>query len=255
MIGNTYISVFVIGFLFVLSGCAAITPKDKTLLNETVALCSSKSECDAKWSAAKEWALNHSSMKLQVYSDDLIETYDAPGDSPVLAVIIRKQPTANPGVYAISIDLWCNSVSECVPPIKVAISDFNAHVNSAVAHGPSYSTENVKNESEQKPQSGFRAGVVNNKITVKSVISGSPAQRAGLMPNDIIIACDNVPLTDMDSFVNLMKNVKFGDTKQLRIQRGNDIRDLTIVYPALNETKPYAPQSEKGDTKSKKGDN
>ena len=238
IISNTYISLFVLGFLFVLSDCATITSKDKTLLNENVTLCSSKSECDLKWSAAKEWALNHSNMKLQIYSDDLIETYDAPKDSHVMAFIIRKQPTSNPRVYAISIDLWCNNMSGCVPPIKDAISDFKNHVDLTVHNDTSYSAKNVNKETLQKPTSGFRAGVVNNKIIVKTVNSGSPAQKAGLRANDIIIACDNVPLTDMDSFVNLMKNVHFGDIKQIRIQRDNDILDLSIVYPALDETKP-----------------
>ena len=59
----------------------------------------------------------------------------------------------------------------------------------------------------------------------------------------------------MDSFINLMQNVQFGDTKQIRIQRGNDILDLSIVYPTLDETKSYAPQSEKVDTKAKNDDN
>src|SRR5208337_4605501 len=184
----------------------------------------------------------YSNMKLQIYSDDLIETYNAPKESPSLTFIIRKQPTTNPGVYAISLNLWCNNTSGCVPPIKNAILDFNTHVNFTVTYGTSYSATNSTNGSMQKPQSGFRAGVVNNKIIVKTVNNGSPAQKAGLMANDIIIACDNVPLTDMDSFINLMKNVQFGDTKQIRIQRGHDILDLSIVYPTLNETKPYAPQ-------------
>jgi len=255
MISNMYISLFVLGFLFVLSSCATITSKYQTLLNETVLLCFSKSECDVKWSAAKEWALNHSNMKLQIYSDDLIETYDSPKDSPLLAFLIRKQPTSNPGVYAISINVWCNNMSGCVPSTKDAILDFNKYVTSSVTHGTSYSVKNQRNGNLQKPKSGFRAGVLNNKIIVKTVNSGSPAQMAGLMANDIIIACDNVPLTDMDSFINLMQNVQFGDTKQIRIQRGNDILDLSIVYPTLDETKSYAPQAEKVDTKAKNDDN
>ena len=96
-----YIVVFVLGALLVLSGCSTIAPKDQTLLDETVILCPSKAECDIKWAAAKGWALNHSNMKLDVYSDDFIEADDSTKDSRHLAFIIRKQPTANPGVYAI----------------------------------------------------------------------------------------------------------------------------------------------------------
>ncbi|MGO9532261.1 MAG: PDZ domain-containing protein [Syntrophobacteraceae bacterium] len=255
MISNMYISLFVLGALLVLSGCETITSKDHTLLDETASLCFSKAECDIKWSAAKEWASNHSNLKLHIYSDDFIEADDSTKDSRHLAFIIRKQPTANPGVYAISLNVWCNNMSGCFPPIKDAISDFNKYVNSTVTHGKSYSVTNLKNGDIQKPKSGFRAGIVNNKIIVKTVNSGSPAQNAGLMANDIIIACDNTQLTDMDSFINLMKNVRFGDTKHLRIQRGNDILDLSIVYPTLDETKFYAPQSETVDTKAKNDDN
>jgi uncharacterized protein YceK len=255
IISKMYISLFVLSFLFVLSGCATITSKDQTLSNETVPLCFSKSECDTKWSAAKEWALNHSNMKLQIDSDDLIETYDSPKDSPFLTFIIRKQPTFNPGVYAISINVWRNNMSGYVSLTDDIILDFNRYVNSAVAHSTSYSVTNLRNGNVQKPQSGFRAGVLNNKIIVKTVNSGSPAQKAGLLPNDIIIACDNVPLTDMYSLINLMQNVQFGDTKQIRIQRGNDILDLSIVYPTLDETNSHAPQAEKVDTKAKNDDN
>jgi uncharacterized protein YceK len=255
MISNMYISLFVLGALLVLSGCATITPKDQTLLDESVTLCFSKAECDIKWSAAKEWAFNHSNMKPNIYSDDFIEGDDSTKDSRHLAFIIRKQPTANQGVYAISINVWCNNISGCVPPIKDAISDFDKYVNSTVTHDKSYSVKNLKSGDIQKPKSGFRAGVVNNKIIVKTVNSGSPAQKAGLMANDIIIACDNVQLTDMNSFINLMQNVRFGDTKQIRIQRGNDILDLSIVYPTLDETKSYEPQSEKVDTKAKNDNN
>jgi uncharacterized protein YceK len=254
MISNRYTSLFVLGALLVLSGCATITSKDQTLLDETVTLCSSKAECDVKWSAAKEWALNHSNMKLNLYSEDFIEADDSTKDSRHLAFIIRKQPTANPGVYAISINVWCNNMSGCVPPIKDAISDFNKSVNATVTHDKPYSAKNINNVDIQKPKSGFRAGIVNNKIIVKTVNSGSPAQKAGLMANDIIIACDNVQLTDMNSFINLMQKVQFGDTKQIRIQRGNDILDLSIVYPTLDGTKSYAPQSEKVDTKAKNDD-
>ena len=255
MISNMYFPLFVLGFLFALSGCATITSKDQTLLNETVPLCFSKSGCDVKWSAAKEWALNHSNMKLRISTDDLIETYDSPKDSSRLVFLIRKQPTSNPEVYAISINVWCGNMLGCVPQRKDAILDFNEYVNSAATPSTPYSATNQNNGNVQKPKSGFRAGVLNNKIIVKTVNSGSPAQKAGLMPNDIIIACDDVPLTDMDSFINLMRNVQFGDTKQIRIQRGNDILDLLIVYPTLDETKSHAPQPEKVDTKAKNDDN
>lgn len=244
IISNMYVSLFLLGFLFVLAGCATNTPKDQALLSGSAPLCFSKLECDIKWSAAKDWVLNNSNMKIQIYSEDLIETYDSPKDSPLLACLIRKQPTPNPGVYAISINVWCNNISGCVPPKEDAILAFNKYVNSAVTHDTSYSLKNPKSGNLQKPKSGFRAGVVNNKITVKTVNSGSPAEVAGLKANDVIIACDNTPVTDMDSFINLMQNVQFGKTKQLRIQRGNDILDLSIVYPTLDEIKSHAPQTE-----------
>jgi hypothetical protein len=255
MISKMYISLITVGFLFVLSGCATISPKNQPLLNETVLLCSSKSECDAKWSAAKKWALDNSNMKLHIYSDDLIETYDSPEDSHLLAFIIRKQPTSNPEVYSISITIWCNNMLQCIPTTDDAILDFNKYVNSSVTYSAPYAANNPKAGTFQKPKSGFRAGVVNNKILVKSINSGSPAEKAGLKANDIIVACDNVRITDMDSFINLMQNVQFGGTKQIRIQRGNNILDLSIVYPTLDETKSCAPQAEKVDTKAKNDDN
>lgn len=78
-----------------------------------------------------------------------------------------------------------------------------------------------------KPSAGVH---VNKDMRVTRIVAGSPAFKAGLNVNDIIVAFDGIPVTDTATLKRLTDSVKVGDKKSLRVKRGNEIVDLTINY-------------------------
>ena len=234
-----------------LSGCATTTPRDQAQISEAAPVCYNKSDCQAKWSAATDWVLKHSRMKINIYSSDLIMTDDPASDSPYLAYLVKRQSTLQPGVYTIEINIWCNDVWGCDSAIKAGRADFNRFVNSAVALNTSNIVQAGKSADFEKPKAGVKAGIIDGKVVVKNVTPGSPAQKAGLKANDVILAFDNIPVTDTAGLANLSQGVQFGTAKQIRIRRGNEIFDLSIKYPTLEEIKSNIPESEVPDAKAK----
>lgn len=89
---------------------------------------------------------------------------------------------------------------------------------------------------------------MNDQIIIVSPINGAPAERAGLLPNDIVLAADGVSLAGMTATeaVKLIRGEK-GTAVELEIQRGttsfkvNIIRDTipieTVTYQ-VDETNP-----------------
>ena len=68
-------------------------------------------------------------------------------------------------------------------------------------------------------------------MIVTGIDVNSPASRAGIKVNDIILAFDGVAISDIDTLRKLTDSVKYGDKKRLRVQREDKIVDLAIVYP------------------------
>jgi hypothetical protein len=234
-----------------LSGCATTTSKNQARINEAEPECYNKSDCEAKWSAATDWVLHHIKPRIHIYSDELIMTEEPPPDSPLLACIVRKHSTLQPGVYTITADMWCNDILSCDSSIKYARANFNKFVNSVVAKNKPNNVEAAKTENFEKPKAGVKAGIINGKVVVKDVTPGSPAQKAGLKASDVILTFDNIPVKDTASLASMSQDVQFGATKQIRVQRGKEILDLSISYPTIEEMKSNIPQSEISDTKAK----
>jgi len=78
-----------------------------------------------------------------------------------------------------------------------------------------------------KPNAGVH---VNKDMIVTRIVVDSPAYKAGLNINDIIVAFDGIPVSDTATLKRLADDVKFGDKKSIRVQRGSKILDLTICY-------------------------
>jgi carboxyl-terminal processing protease len=78
---------------------------------------------------------------------------------------------------------------------------------------------------------GLQLGVKNNQITAISPIKGTPAEKAGLRPGDMILAVDKTPTADLsiDEVVNMIRGPK--DTKvTLTISReGEEAKDTEIT--------------------------
>ena len=75
-----------------------------------------------------------------------------------------------------------------------------------------------------------------NALMVVHVESGGPAQAAGLMDGDIVIACDGVPITGVDDLHRLLDEHKIGVRTTLTILRHGVKREL-VAIPAESVAK------------------
>jgi serine protease Do len=62
-----------------------------------------------------------------------------------------------------------------------------------------------------------------------AVVSGSPAEKAGLKEGDVITAINGRPIDAEHSLANLIRNFSAGETVTLQVKRGDQILNLTVV--------------------------
>ncbi len=81
------------------------------------------------------------------------------------------------------------------------------------------------------------ADVDNDKIVIVSPIKGSPAYKAGLKPDDVILSVDGVEYgaNDMNSCVDSIKSGKEGTFVKIKIDRNGTIKNFTIERKEIVE--------------------
>ena len=115
----------------VLFGCAT-SPEMQAKQAEfrrTIPTCSGTEDCNAKWEAAQLWVVRNAGWKIQTQSSVLIETYNAVGSSPRIAVRVTKEPLGG-GKYQFIVNVWCDNIFGCQPDSWGAALDFNRHIAS-----------------------------------------------------------------------------------------------------------------------------
>jgi S1-C subfamily serine protease len=70
-------------------------------------------------------------------------------------------------------------------------------------------------------------------IEVIEIVEGSPADHAGLRPEDLLIELDGVPLTATDDLQRLMTAERIGRPLELQIVREGAVRTLSVVPAEL----------------------
>jgi S1-C subfamily serine protease len=70
-------------------------------------------------------------------------------------------------------------------------------------------------------------------IEVIEVVEGSPASRAGLRPEDLLIELDGVALGDMDELQRVMTDEQIGRRLDATVVRGGEMRSITVVPAEL----------------------
>ncbi|MCY3650011.1 MAG: PDZ domain-containing protein [Acidimicrobiaceae bacterium] len=70
-------------------------------------------------------------------------------------------------------------------------------------------------------------------VVVVQVLSGSPAQEAGLLAGDIIVSLDAEPMKDIAELAAAIKLRRPGEAVELTIRRGDDVYLATAVLDAL----------------------
>lgn len=236
---NRVIMAFSFTILVYITGCATITSQQQAILRETVPMCYGEKECEAKWAAARKWILNNASRKIQIYSDDFIETYNPEPRSPGLAARVIKEPAGNDG-YAIIATVWCNNIFGCVPKKVDALLDFNNYVNSVTVVDDSAYKDILMRDNYAKPKLGLYLQYLNQKLIVKGVATGSPANKAGIIPQDVIEQFNEQNITGTQQFLNLLGEISFGEKAEIVVRRrGNNI-PLTLKLPTREEIQEYA---------------
>lgn len=109
-----------------LTGCVSQAEIDaERHFQSTIPTCSTEKECELKWAAARRWLLSNSSMKLQHYAPDLMETYN-PAQEGIGARVI-KEPIDNT-TYRLVVDVWCGGFS-CFGSMVELKQSFNDYVD------------------------------------------------------------------------------------------------------------------------------
>lgn len=222
--------------VFAATGCATVTPEQQAKWGETAPICYTEPDCKTKWAAARDWIHSNAGYKIQIYSDDLIETYNSAYSDPKIAVRAAKKPLGKDAegntTNVINVTVSCGNMFGCVPSANEAITSFNHHVSQAEIEDPSCYSKMLRDSSS--PKVGFYTQVFrNSKIVVKRVCRGAPGHLAGLQPNDVITAINGVRINNPDSYNHAGSNLRFGDKLNVEVLR--DDRPLSLTIQLLSK--------------------
>jgi len=85
---------------------------------------------------------------------------------------------------------------------------------------------------------GKQTAILNNVpqgAYVLDVVEGSPAQNAGVEPDDIITKFDGEALTEDDSLADVISKKKVGDRVELEIWRNGETKTLSVTLSESSE--------------------
>ena len=97
-------------------------------------------------------------------------------------------------------------------------------------------TRIIKGESLELGYLGISGEAADGEIAgvvVVQVLSGSPAQEAGLLAGDVIVSLDSEPMRDIAELAAAIKLRRPGEAVELTIRRGDDVYLATAVLDAL----------------------
>jgi membrane-associated protease RseP (regulator of RpoE activity) len=94
------------------------------------------------------------------------------------------------------------------------------------------SADPAQTASGQKVWLGVQISVTPDGPTIAAVISGSPAEKAGLQRGDVIKAVDGTSVSDVAGVRSDLANKNPGDTVKLSITRNGNAQDITVTLEA-----------------------
>lgn len=127
---ETLIKCLSVMILLLLASCAA-SPELQARRDEydrTIPTCSSNTDCQAKWQAARSWVVANSDFAIRSESESrIMATSNIVSQGGLGATVDRA---SNESGYQILVDLECFSAYGC-PNILDSMLDFNRTVNAA----------------------------------------------------------------------------------------------------------------------------
>jgi putative serine protease PepD len=94
---------------------------------------------------------------------------------------------------------------------------------------------------------------VNQGAYVAEVVSGGPADQAGIQRGDIIVAMDGEEITSADGMVLAVRSHDIGDTVTVTVVRGTETKDLTVTLGSDEALQAQREQENSSTTNSTTG--
>lgn len=110
-------------------------------------------------------------------------------------------------------------------PMNQAAKVYNQVIKSGKVTRGSIGVQWSKHE---RPDEMLRAMGASNGVLVEVVAPGGPAERAGLKPDDIIVAMNGKPVKDGDDLVNRVSDMPVNTDVTLTVDRGGKKQDFKV---------------------------
>ncbi|AUT03438.1 serine protease [Nostoc sp. CENA543] len=88
-------------------------------------------------------------------------------------------------------------------------------------------TPSLAKQNNTDPNSAFTIPEVSG-VLVMRVIPNSPAAQAGIRRGDVIVQVDGQAITKAEQLQNVVENSRLGQVLQVKVQRGNQVQQLSI---------------------------
>jgi serine protease Do len=174
----------------------------------------------------------------QEYLDKVIQTDAAinPGNSggPLLNLkgeVVGINVAVAQGSSNIGFSLPINSVKNAIESVKKTGKISRPYV------GVRYIV--INEELKNKNNLSVDYGILVQKgksASELAVIPGSPADRAGIVENDIILEIDGVKIDENQSFLYMIRNKKVGDTISMRVLSKGVYKTVYLVLDAASDS-------------------
>ena len=118
--------------------------------------------------------------------------------------------------------------------------------------------QSLKNNQENTPFMGIEmANPVNaaTGVLVNSVISGSPAEKAGIKVQDVITAVDGKEVKSPADLLQVVLGHKVGDTIKVTISRSGQSQDISVTLESISNVLPNSLKNGQGSGNGQKGSN
>lgn len=228
------ILVMAIAGLLGVTGCAtspAILAKQEEFIR-TIPICTNEKDCNEKWEAAQLWVVHNAAFKIQISTNVLIETYNAPSYSPHIAVRVTKEPIGG-GKYQFIVSVWCANALGCNPDSWDAALDFNRTVGAGSGQAKSSNGKAVLGISYRNLPTSGATGMqhANMKgVLVVIVASGSVAEKAGINVGDVIYEYDGKPITGTQDVQPAVDATHVGNEVPIKVLRGSENFSLNAKF-------------------------
>lgn len=152
---------------------------------------------------------------------------------PARLIVINV--TGEPALYSKRVTAVVDEVlvDDCEPPADPAMRGVGPEFERARLAGYTQTREALARfRAGERPLRGYLGAFVadvNGAAEVVSVLSGSPADNAGLGPHDVIAAIDGAPVACARNVTHAFGERAPGSTVTVRVQRGDRSEEIAVV--------------------------